>query len=292
MNAIVPYVFEDNLVRTVQRGGLPWFVGKDVCEILHIKDHHQALKRLDDDERGVYTVPTPSGEQIMIVISEPGVYRLIFTSRRPEAERFKRWLAHEVLPALRKTGRFAMEGAGQGAAGPYDITAEAVPVLSIKLAMVREARHLFGHERARSLWHSLKLGEMPVDFQQGQAEANDVLQTFLLGTHEGELIEKLLDRALEGDDKALASLKLAGIWAEPRQDGFVVANRHPVLEAMVQNTNWEGAKWQWVLRRMPGARVVGARRFGPQTSRGVFLPCKVLDFGEQDAADNFGRPMH
>lgn len=107
---INPLLFEgEHLVRQIDKDGELWFVGLDVCRILGIKDHHQALERLDEDERGRYTVPTPSGDQDMIVISEAGVYRLVFTSRKPIAERFKRWLAHDVIPQIRKTGFYGMD---------------------------------------------------------------------------------------------------------------------------------------------------------------------------------------
>lgn len=105
---INPLLFEgEHLVREIDRDGEAWFVGLDVCRVLGIKDHHQALERLDADERGRYTIPTPSGDQEMIVITEAGVYRLVFTSRKPVAERFKRWLAHDVIPAIRKTGSYS-----------------------------------------------------------------------------------------------------------------------------------------------------------------------------------------
>jgi prophage antirepressor-like protein len=105
--AINPLLFEgEHLIRQVEKDGEVWFVGLDICRVLGIKDHHQALERLDEDERGGYTIPTPMGDQSMIVVSEPGVYRLVFTSRKPVAERFKRWLAHEVIPSIRKTGSY------------------------------------------------------------------------------------------------------------------------------------------------------------------------------------------
>lgn len=59
LNNVVPFAFEDRLVRAVSKGGEPWLVGKDVCEVLGISKHHQALERLDDDERGTYSVGTP-----------------------------------------------------------------------------------------------------------------------------------------------------------------------------------------------------------------------------------------
>ena len=108
MTALIPFVFEEQLVRAVERHGVPWFVGKDVCHCLGLKNTNDALGGLDNDEKGVATTDplAPGGEQTVIVISEPGVYRLVFRSRKPEAERFKRWLAHEVLPKLRRDGAF------------------------------------------------------------------------------------------------------------------------------------------------------------------------------------------
>ncbi|MGL5447483.1 MAG: BRO-N domain-containing protein [Rhabdaerophilum sp.] len=109
--ALIPFAYQDCLVRSVVRGGEPWFVGNDVCRALELRNPRSSMALLDDDEKGVHTMDTPGGLQEMIIISEPGVYRLVFTSRKKEAERFKRWLAHEVLPALRRTGRYAMPGA-------------------------------------------------------------------------------------------------------------------------------------------------------------------------------------
>lgn len=109
---INPLLFEgEHLVRMFEDTGNPWFVGADVCRALGIEKPRNALDRLDEDEKGARTVGTPGGPQEMIVISEPGVYRLVFSSRKPIAERFKRWLAHEVIPAIRKTGGYRAEAA-------------------------------------------------------------------------------------------------------------------------------------------------------------------------------------
>jgi prophage antirepressor-like protein len=106
MTGVVNFAFEEQLVRVVERDGEPWFVGNDVCRALGLSNPRKAVGDLDDDERGVTTGDTLGGEQVMNIVSEAGVYRLVFRSRKPEAERFKRWLAHEVLPAIRKTGRY------------------------------------------------------------------------------------------------------------------------------------------------------------------------------------------
>ena len=112
MTGISNFAFEDHLVRVVKQGDEPWFVGRDVCKVLQIKNETQAMSRLDSDERrdGVCITDPIGREQSVIVVSEPGVFRLVFSSRKPEAERFKRWLAHEVLPELRRTGSYALHG--------------------------------------------------------------------------------------------------------------------------------------------------------------------------------------
>ena len=104
---MTPFLFEgEALVRVLDREGDPWFVGVDICRVLGLKDHKQALDRLDEDERGRYGIPTPGGVQDCIIVSEPGLYRMTFRSTKPVAERLKRWLAHEVLPAVRRTGSY------------------------------------------------------------------------------------------------------------------------------------------------------------------------------------------
>jgi anti-repressor protein len=83
----------------------PWFVAKDVCECLEL-DLASGARGLDDDEKGLHTVQTPGGAQEMSIVSEAGLYSLILRSRKPEAKTFKRWITHEVLPAIRKHGGY------------------------------------------------------------------------------------------------------------------------------------------------------------------------------------------
>lgn len=85
---------------------VPWFVAKDVCEVLGIVKVSNTVALLDDDERGAHTVGTPSGPQQMNIVSESGLYSLILRSRKPEAKRFKRWVTHDVLPSIRRTGQY------------------------------------------------------------------------------------------------------------------------------------------------------------------------------------------
>ena len=101
-------------IRTVDCNGEPWFIGKDVCEALEIKDTSKAISRLDDDEKGTTSIRTLGGEQHVLTINEYGLYNIVLSSRKPEAKAFKRWITHDVIPAIRKTGKYAVN------AEPYD----------------------------------------------------------------------------------------------------------------------------------------------------------------------------
>lgn len=105
--ALRSFGFGDQLVRVVDREDGAWFVGNDVCAALEIKNPRDAVSRLDDDERdGVGIADAMGRQQQMTIISESGVYALIFTSRKAVAVKFRKWVTGEVLPALRKTGRY------------------------------------------------------------------------------------------------------------------------------------------------------------------------------------------
>lgn len=86
--------------------GEPMFVAKDICAALEIKNSRDALARLDDDEKGVVLTDTPGGEQQVQAVNEAGLYVLVLGSRKPQAKDFKRWVTHEVLPAIRRDGGY------------------------------------------------------------------------------------------------------------------------------------------------------------------------------------------
>lgn len=96
----------DQNIRVEVINNEPWFVAKDVCDALGIENNRNATARLDEDERGTSIVRTPSGEQTMTTVNESGLYNLIFQSRKPEAKKFRKWVTSEVLPSIRKTGRY------------------------------------------------------------------------------------------------------------------------------------------------------------------------------------------
>lgn len=98
--------YQGNQLRTVVIDNEPWFVAKDVAQILSF-DHTPTMTRtLDEDEKGVHIIHTPGGDQRMTIINEPGLYSVILKSRKPEAKQFKRWITHEVIPSIRKHGAY------------------------------------------------------------------------------------------------------------------------------------------------------------------------------------------
>ena len=97
---------EFGAIRVQQVAGCPWFVAKDVCQALGIKQASVAVKELADDEKGVICIHTPGGTQSAWHVNESGLYQLIFQSRKPQAKSFTRWVTGEVLPAIRKEGRY------------------------------------------------------------------------------------------------------------------------------------------------------------------------------------------
>jgi len=106
---LMPFDYEGREIRVVKDDqGDPWFVAADVCAVLQLPETHKAVARLDDDEKDRNSIPTPGGSQSMTVVSESGLYNLVLGSRKAEAKRFKRWVTHEVLPAIRKTGSYAV----------------------------------------------------------------------------------------------------------------------------------------------------------------------------------------
>ena len=101
-------VFENNdfgQIRVIERDGEPWFVAADVCNVLDLSNPTIAVSRLDEDERAKFNLGRQGDATI---VNEPGLYALVLGSRKPEAKAFKRWITHEVIPAIRKTGAYGL----------------------------------------------------------------------------------------------------------------------------------------------------------------------------------------
>ena len=115
----------------------PWFVASDVCKALDVGNPSQALTRLDDDEKNTIILNEGiPGNPNVAIVSEPGLYALVLSSRKPEAKAFKRWITHEVIPSIRKNGGYI---AGQGTLSDEEVIANAL-IVAQKIIANRDAR--------------------------------------------------------------------------------------------------------------------------------------------------------
>lgn len=106
MTDIQIFNYQNNEVRTVEMNGEPWFVLKDVCEVLGLTDTGRTAERLDPDELTRTTLVSGGQNREMFVINESGLYSVILRSDKPEAKPFRKWVTSEVLPSIRKHGAY------------------------------------------------------------------------------------------------------------------------------------------------------------------------------------------
>lgn len=122
MSSIMPFDYQGYEIRTVLIDGNPWFVGKDVCLTFGDSNYRRSLARLDDDEKGVSQIDTPGGSQSMTTVNETGLYSLLFfmqpqkgnlpeeqfQARSAQIKSFRRWITHDVIPQIRKSGSYSI----------------------------------------------------------------------------------------------------------------------------------------------------------------------------------------
>lgn len=280
MNAMVNFDFEDNGVRALTVEGEPWFVGVDVCRCLNIANPWNALARLDTDEKGLHNMETPGGEQKVTVISEPGVYQLVFTSRSPAAKRFKRWLAHEVLPQIRKTGRYEAKPASPPSFGWQ----EEVERLNAHVRLVAEARQTFGRAAARVMWARSPLpqiddGNVILDPAGAVDPADDGLgcleHLMRHAAGNGASIGKLIYLGFS-DAVTRGALERMGIKVilDEKRARVAVAESHESLRDIFAGTPWDG-DWSAALLALDGA-AVRLTGFDKASLRAVHLPRSLI----------------
>lgn len=112
-NQVIPFTFDSTEIRVLEEGGVPLFVASDVAKVLGYRMSSDMTRRLDGDEKGTRSVRTLGGTQEMTVITESGLYNAILGSKVEGARRFKRWVTHEVLPAIRRHGVYATQQAAE-----------------------------------------------------------------------------------------------------------------------------------------------------------------------------------
>lgn len=130
-SSINTFNFGVNPVRIYLHDGVPWWVAMDVCAAIGIDKHRDAISRLEEDERGSVEVDTLGGRQEVGAVNEAGLYTLILRSRKPEAKAFKRWITHEVIPSIRKTGSYSV-------ASPFKVPQSLAEALRMALEVEEE----------------------------------------------------------------------------------------------------------------------------------------------------------
>lgn len=291
MTAMIPYSFEGNEVRLLDRDGEPWFVLADVCRSLEIANPRDAAARLDEDEK--MTVGNADGHSVigaergrggaqsLTIINESGLYSLILTSRKAAAKRFKKWITAEVLPSIRKTGMYVFGGDDPDLPAMADGKVFGVRIAKVNAAarLISCANAIFGPEAARALWAQEpglpRLAGHGVSALAGTA-SDDPVGCFghLLrqATGAGGTVGQMLGLALH-DKPAARKLKDFGLLLDPSEAAgyLAIANQHPFLARAFAETQWIG-DWRIALAQLPGARPSkGAMAFGGGTSKAVLV---------------------
>jgi len=187
--SVIPQLFNygEQEVRALIKGGEPWFSAEDVCKILGIGNPTMAVGRLDNDEKGISTIDTLGGRQSMWTVNEYGLYSLVLGSRKPEAKAFKRWIIHEVIPAIRKTGSYST------GLTPTEALLQSVQLLAkqeLELKVVKEAQlnsqaTLVEHEFALSVLDQKVTSEITLTTrEQKQIQGAVNSRAYTLGLHE------------------------------------------------------------------------------------------------------------
>lgn len=103
---VIPFKFNTSAVRVINKDGEPWFVAKDIADVLRYSEASAMVRTLDSDETTLHTMQTNGGPREITLINESGLFSAILKSRRPEAKTFKKWVTKEVLPSIRKHGAY------------------------------------------------------------------------------------------------------------------------------------------------------------------------------------------
>lgn len=276
MSRITNFDFESNLVRVVEVEGLQIWIGTDACRALGLVKPENALASLDEDEKYTLTegvIGDGAGRAARIGVTEAGLYRLIFRSRKPEAERFKRWLAHEVLPTLRKTGHY-----GVPIDEPLrldDPTLQGQP-LAAKVGLLHFVMRTSGRDAAVAYMRFLGLPEIPAQADsEKRGEAENALARLLDHEINGQAVRGLIEEGLEGAHVARQTLAAFGIKISEQPEGFWIGSGcDGVTGLFADQPNWLSA-----LRRVPGIVAAPRQSFAGLQSRASWVPLAVLENG-------------
>ncbi|MFY8093044.1 MAG: Bro-N domain-containing protein [Niveispirillum sp.] len=308
MSNVIPFDFEGGKVRVMMRGDEPWFVLADVCRVLEIGNPRQAAARLDDDEKTTVTNDDGQpgqGAQQFTIINESGLYSLILTSRKEAAKRFKKWVTAEVLPTIRRTGRYEMPVTATATANvsvavtPPASAPVARGVLSSRernsqIALVKLVNDLFGPEKAAAIYRASPLPQVegavaPPALEIAEMDGPGCL-AHLLRTKVARSNLTMGDMVRIARRDVFSRARLAGTGVLVNPDGWpghvAVASHHPRLQFVFTDTAW-AVDWRSALMTLPSATISpGVIGFGGTNSGAIILPWDVVDLflGQREAA--------
>jgi len=157
-NPLIAFQYEEISVRVVMVLGEPWWVASDLAGLLGYRDASNMTRILPEKWLGTHIMSTNAGDRSMTIVSEPGMWFAIARSRKAEAQAIQEWMFGEVMPSIRRTGRYELPGADDIDAGEDEAGLDIDPPrLQAQVAAVREARRLFGPQVARAMWTQLGL---------------------------------------------------------------------------------------------------------------------------------------
>lgn len=239
---------ETRQLRVISIDGEPWFVASDVCAVLDLSNTTKALLRLDEDEKQVIDFATLNSIQgrenqtlsdfdpkTVNIINESGLYSLILTSRKPEAKQFKKWVTAEVLPAIRKTGRYQHPAASQPQEAHELITASDMGNLS-RLVWLLVNPFRYKSSITQAIWYDFRActnTPSPQRFQVRHipllaAEARRLFYITraiaeLIAEAETALVRRIIRRG-ENAEKVIEEIRL--LLAKANDEDLQTADRH------------------------------------------------------------------
>ncbi|KZL26275.1 Bro-N domain-containing protein [Pseudovibrio sp. Ad37] len=284
MSALTIFDFEEHPVRTLSVDGLFWFIAKDVCTVLDIKNSRDAVAKLDRDEQGVVSTDTLGGQQKVTAVNESGLYSLIFSSRKSSAKKFKKWVTAEVLPALRQSGTYSMGPTPQKQQGPDAKQVLLVNEMNARANLLKEARYIYGREAAMQLWDRLGLpdiaGEGVNQVAGTAADDPDGCLTHLINFTCGKNLSVRIALAFAlADDVGARRMEQLGLKLRPHAypDGVAIAYDHDYLWEVFRLTQWHG-NWKLALQKLAGAQQSqNAITIDGKQRRAVILPLSLVE---------------
>ena len=266
MNDLITFQFDKGQeVRTVDIDGVPWFVAKDVCDILGLEQVTKALQNFPENERNTLTtskgIHEGPGNPNVNIINEPGLYRLIFQSRKPEAEAFKTWVFTEVLPAIRKEGYYQFRKGHE-----KELALKILPPLESPQA--GEYRYKFFELR-----NAPEMLELLSEMAARDIVSRNELMAILMCSSPKEAFKKTIDRLVK--DFIQENIILTGD-----------ANDHMVIENAYQCFSSYLAQFSYIVSRQKFTRAIRkifnysilewVKRIDGKPTR-VFVSCKLKE---------------